>query len=193
MIVESSFPYWGPLLFKSNIDKKQIEELKKLCVKNTSNNNNTVAHIEEQYSIDCLKYEKIIQPQLHCFEKVYFQYYQKSINDLKITQAWVNFMKKGEFNPIHIHENCNLSSVVYLEVPNKIKEEFENFKGNSLGGPGSIEFFYGEQNEDVLSYRAYFPKKGDLFIFPKMLRHCVSPFKSNVIRISVAANLIYKV
>ena len=44
-------------------------------------------------------------------------------------------MKKGEFNPIHIHENCNLSSVVYLEVPNKIKEEFGSLEEDILKKP----------------------------------------------------------
>jgi hypothetical protein len=41
---------------------------------------------------------------------------------VETTAAWVNFMKEGESNPPHIHHNCHLSSVLVLDVPDKIKK-----------------------------------------------------------------------
>ena len=45
---------------------------------------------------------------------------------LNIDSAWVNYMKKGESNPMHIHLPCDLSSVLYLDVPDELLEEQKN-------------------------------------------------------------------
>lgn len=187
-MIKVNFPYWGPLLFKTSINKVQINQLNNLCLKNKIKNNKaTVAHIEEQYQINNIKFQEILKPQLLAFNETYHQYYLKKINGLNSTTVWVNFMKKGEFNPLHIHGNCNFSSVLYLKIPKKIKEENKKFIGKGAG-PGAIEFFYGEENENVVSYFSHFPEEGDFFIFPKILKHMVNPFKSDVTRVSIAAN-----
>ena len=36
---------------------------------------------------------------------------------------------------------------------------------------------------------SYFPEEGDMFIFPAWLKHWVSPFKSDCVRISVSGNV----
>jgi hypothetical protein len=36
------------------------------------------------------------------------------------------------------------------------------------------------------------PKEGDLYMFPAQLRHFVLPFKSDVTRISVSGNILFK-
>jgi uncharacterized protein (TIGR02466 family) len=191
-MIQVNFPFWGPLLFKTNINKDQLNRLNILCVKNKEKNNkDTVAHIQEQYKIHNLKFEEILKPQLMAFNETYYQYYLKRINGLTTTTVWVNFMKKGEFNPLHIHGDCDFSSVLYLNVPKKIKEENQKFLGRGAG-PGAIEFFYGEESKNVLSYYSHFPQEGDFFIFPNTLKHMVSPFKSNVTRVSIAANFKLK-
>ena len=36
---------------------------------------------------------------------------------------------------------------------------------------------------------SYLPKDGDMFIFPAWLKHWVSPFESDCVRISVSGNV----
>ena len=48
-------------------------------------------------------------------------------------------MKKGEFNPPHIHPDCDFSSVLYLNIPPGLEKEREQFIGKGYG-PGSIIF-----------------------------------------------------
>ena len=52
-------------------------------------------------------------------------------------------MRAGEFNPPHIHDNCEFSSVLFVKIPEKLKQENKKFQGSG-GGPGSIAFTYGE-------------------------------------------------
>ena len=75
-MIQVNFPFWGPLLFKTNINKDQLNRLNILCVKNKEKNNkDTVAHIQEQYKIHNLKFEEILKPQLMAFNETYYQYY----------------------------------------------------------------------------------------------------------------------
>jgi hypothetical protein len=36
---------------------------------------------------------------------------------------------------------------------------------------------------------SYFPQENDMFIFPAWLKHWVSPYKSDVVRVSVSGNV----
>ena len=42
---------------------------------------------------------------------------------------------------------------------------------------------------DCVTYMAHFPEEGDMFIFPAWLKHWVSPYKSDVVRVSVSGNI----
>ena len=48
---------------------------------------------------------------------------------------------------------------------------------------------YGEGPRDAVTYKSYFPKEGDMFIFPAWLKHWVSPFNSDCVRVSVSGNV----
>ena len=47
---------------------------------------------------------------------------------MNLDKLWINFMKKGEFNPVHDHSG-NISFVIYTSVPKEILMENKNFKG----------------------------------------------------------------
>ena len=104
-----------------------------------------------------------------------------------MTMAWANFMKAGEFNPPHTHGNCDFSSVLFIKIPEALKEEHKKFRGNG-GGPGAITFTYGETHPYAIAGKGFFPQEGDLYIFPATLTHFVSPFLSLEERISLSAN-----
>jgi len=137
--------------------------------------------------------DKII-PHLSPYLGIYdecFQRYQNKKYDKKpeyaLTALWCNFQKPNEFNPPHDHDG-KLSFVIYLSVPESLKKENEAYNGKSCG-PGGIQFLYGEGIRDCITYMSYFPKDGDMFIFPAWLKHWVSPYKSDCVRISVSGNV----
>jgi hypothetical protein len=99
-------------------------------------------------------------------------------------------MEAGDFNPPHNHSDV-LSFVLFLKIPNELKKENKKFKGRSIG-PGGIDFRIAPgRQEGILSRDSnkFFPKEGEIFIFPAHLEHWVCPFKSKGTRISISGNL----
>jgi len=191
--IMSKFYYWGPLLYNTKINHEDIDKIKLLCDKNRNIKNDLrkdlAGHIKEEYSIDGYNFSEIISPYLNDYQNTFKHWYGVNLKSLEVTSTWVNFMKPGEFNPPHIHTECDLSCVIYLDIPNELKEENKQYLGTLYkGGPGSISFTYGEDNENAITMINIFPEKGDFFIFPRKLKHFVFPFKSDVERISVSSN-----
>ena len=187
------FSYWGPMLFKIKLPSQDLKKCAPLCNKKSSLVNDTLAGvIKHQHYISSQKFYDIIDPYLTSFRQCFQQWYGKPLtHEIMISSAWVNFMKAGEFNPPHIHDSCDFSSVLFVKVPEKLKEENKKFTGAG-GGPGSISFTYGETQPYSISYSGFFPQQGDLFIFPSTLTHFVAPFMSQGERISISANLNFK-
>ena len=142
------------------------------------------------------------------------QYY-KFCNQERVTpylnfdSIWVNFQQKGEYNPIHQHSG-DISFIIYLDVPSVIYEE-ENDSGGSP--PGSVEFInslnqvtnqYNNRHNTLKdNYKAIkqnlfaptnintlSPTRGDIHMFPSWLNHQVQALKSDVLRTTVAGNII---
>lgn len=190
--MEYNFYYWGPLLFRIKINNEDLNKIKKLCKKDNNKDHRTklAGILRHEYLINDKEYFKTISKYLDIFKQSFEHWYGKSYNEIKIVSAWVNFMKKNEYNPLHIHNNCSLSSVLYTQIPDKLKNENKKYIGTAgqQGGPGSINFLYGNTDALILNYKTFFPEEGDFFIFPGNLLHSVVPFVSNIERISVAAN-----
>ena len=187
------FSYWGPLLFKIKLPSHDLKKCAQLCNKKSSFVNDTLAGvIKHQHYISSQKFYDIIDPYLTSFRHCFQQWYAKPLtHKIMISSAWVNFMKAGEFNPPHIHDDCDFSSVLFVKVPEKLKEENKKFTGAG-GGPGSISFTYGETQPYSIASSVFFPQEGDLFIFPATLVHFVAPFMCKEERISISANLNFK-
>ena len=181
---------FGPILFKAKLSQKEIEDIKSLCSKDQKNSkrHDLAGHIYNEYSIDRAKLNCILKNTFDLFYDGYSRFYNQQCKKQGINDAWVNYMKKGDFNPLHTHSKCVFSGVIYLNVPKELQEEQNKFMGNDAG-PGSIPF-------NLLSYKpsyfigshGEFPREGDIYIFPAGLEHTVAPFKSEVERISVAFN-----
>jgi len=189
--MEYKFLTWGPFVFQTKFDKDTLKEIKNLCKKDKkeSANHQLAGHIKEEYNIDKAKYMELIQPAVISYIEGSRMFYKHNIGEtVEIKGAWVNFMKAGEFNPPHVHTDCHLSSVLYLDVPN-LKKERDEYKGTHHG-PGSIEFLYGDVRPLTNNHFHHVPEEGDFFMFPFNTKHYVSPFKSKGTRISVAANFI---
>jgi|TARA_X000001382_G_scaffold98943_1_gene73309 hypothetical protein len=104
-----------------------------------------------------------------------------------LDSLWANFQGPGDFNPPHDHGGA-LSWVIYLTIPEALKEERAAYKGRSAG-PGGITFIYGEGPRNYITHHSHFPEEGDMFIFPAGLKHWVFPFKSDCTRVSVSGNV----
>jgi uncharacterized protein (TIGR02466 family) len=188
-MITYNFYYWGPLLFKTKLEPKGLKECAKLCSKKSSEVNDTLAGvIKHEHYVSSHKYYQIIGPYLDPFRQAYNQWYSQPLTKkIMIAMAWVNFMKAGEFNPPHIHTECDFSSVLFVQIPEKLREENKKFVGQG-GGPGAISFTHGELQPYSRNSKDFFPEEGDLYIFPAALTHFVSPFMSPGERISISAN-----
>ena len=183
-----NFYYWGPLLFKTKIQPEDLKKCANLCSKKASLVNDTLAGaIKHEHYVSPNAFIKIINPYLNIFAEAYHHWYGKPLTRTNILMAWVNFMRAREFNPPHTHPNCDLSSVLFIKIPEALKEEHKKHS-NTGPGPGSLSFTYGEIQSHGISSRFFFPEEGDLFIFPATLTHFVTPFMSEVERISMSAN-----
>ena len=185
---------WGPCVVKLKIlddfRKVLLDEAKKTELDFQHRLAGQIAK-ERGYSEE--QRNKII-PHLSPYLGVYdeaFQRFQNKRYDRKpeyvLTALWANFQRQYEFNPPHDHDG-KLSFVIYLSMPEPLAKENEEYKGKSCG-PGGIQFMYGDGPRDCVTYQSYFPKDGDMFIFPAWLKHWVMPFHSDCVRISVSGNV----
>jgi len=95
---------------------------------------------------------------------------------MDINSIWVNEMKAGDYNPLHIHQGkiyTGLSSVMILKLPKDM--------GPEIARPdqpmnGQLQIMGNVAGQFVHS--DYSPKMGigDFYIFPYDMRHVVYPF-----------------
>ena len=102
---------------------------------------------------------------------------------------WMNFQKKNEFNPVHVHSG-ELSSVIMIDVPKEIEEESDAVKDKTnMPCPGQLEFLDGPSGYMYTGSYKVVPRTGDIFVFPAQLKHTVYPFTSDVTRITMSYNI----
>ena len=107
---------------------------------------------------------------------------------LEIIGCWVNDMVRGEYNPLHTHNDAiGFSTVLFLKIPKFINDVKDPHKFKD----GILTFVY-PNGEQVLDFT---PKVGDFFIFQANHMHTVNPFKTKnagEIRRSMSFNFIIK-
>ena len=185
-VINYRYYHWGPLLYSSKVTPQRVTKVLGLCNKaKDSYTHNLAGHIKKELQLPALKIFNILKPYFLSYARVQTDDYAlKPLPILKMESAWVNYMKKGEFNPPHNHDGI-LSFVLFLQIPDELKKENKKYNGTSMGA-GSIDFRTGISAPNSHSF---FPKEGDIFIFPSTLEHWVFPFKSDVERVSVSGNL----
>jgi hypothetical protein len=105
-------------------------------------------------------------------------------------KPWINFQKKYEFLPHHIHDGI-FSYNIWIQIPYDIDKEISNGKHASL-----FEFIYNNILGQTRNHLIKIDKncEGKIILFPSSLMHGVYPFyTSDEIRISVAGNVHLKV
>lgn len=201
---EFEFLYWGPLVVKFEIEDYIAKELLKRSekIKLNDGRRQLAGHIDRenfytQQDIDWFveHTSKYFNQYIEHKETVWKPNPPKEFKTeyLKLNSLWVNYMKKNEYNPPHIHTG-DISFVLYLDVPEQIKKEASEFVSLGEGKPGAIEFIYGTEDRhgDYICSHTRFPKTNELYIFPANLHHTVMPFRSDVERVSVSGNFFAK-
>tara|TARA_R100000149_G_C5830238_1_gene106085 strand:+ start:111 stop:803 length:693 start_codon:yes stop_codon:yes gene_type:complete len=185
---------WGPCVVRLNIK----DDFKKILLDEAKKNeldfsSRLAGQIKKEIGYSDKSREKIIpylSPYLGVYDECFQRYQNKKFErkpEYVLSALWCNYQLQYEFNPPHDHDG-KLSFVIYLAIPDELKKENELFKGKS-SGPGGIQFMYGEGIRDCITYMSYFPKEGDMFIFPAWLKHWVMPFHSDCVRMSVSGNV----
>ena len=106
----------------------------------------------------------------------YLQWNKTQDYKMDINSVWINEMKAGDYNPVHIHQGklyTGLSSVMILKLPKDM--------GPELARPdqpmnGQLQILGSANGQFVTSDYSPKMKIGDFYIFPYDVRHVVYPF-----------------
>jgi len=186
---------WGPFVLKTKLPDYIIKELLIQGKKTKQNYNKSLAgHLKDQflYPVNVQNwFYKEITPILQAYREGHCKYHGiENLNvELSFDDLWINYMKAGDFNPMHTHGG-DYSFVIFLQMPDKLKQEMKDFEGTSAK-PGMLMFEYTQQAKPrwATTGTAISPETGDMYIFPALLQHWVAPFKSKVERISISGNI----
>jgi len=108
---------------------------------------------------------------------------------------WIISQQPGEYNPMHIHTQCTISSVMYLKVPKMLPSRKEHRPGDD----GSILFVSNASRDVDFSVPNIVipPQVGDFFIFGAQQQHSVYPYRcaegqKDVERRSISFNAVFQ-
>ncbi len=200
------FPYWGPFVIISQIEDEFVDLLlkkgKQSKKKSQSATSVLAGQIKNEYNYK--NFASWFLPKFNPYFNAYcegvtqykpeapFDWFldNKSPENCWVPHLWINYQKAKEYNPPHAH-SADISFVIYLQVPDEIKEEREKMRGiHNHPGPGMIVFDYGEDLKFSSFRWSHMPSAGELIMFPGWLMHHVHAFQSDVERISVSGNVM---
>jgi len=194
ILAEPKHVPFGPYLSQMHVDDDFCTRLLEVGRTLTKKHTQYLAgNIDEEYVFD-LKKDSWIEEEFKVAINTWIAGFRQFSGDRKFQPSyklhplWINFQKAGEYNPIHTHPNCNLSMILFLEVPKEMLEEKRTTKG---AAPGHTGFMYGEDAYGFITHRIIKPEKNVLYMFPSGLRHYVSHFNSKVTRTSVSGNIMF--
>ena len=199
---------FGPRIFKVELPKDIFDKLVKITdnlkvdEKAISEGCNLVGQIKQEINIsqDILNKEGLYSFFVECLRT----YVATCLNELRIldikkhyvacdlTTMWFNEMQPGgEYNPVHQHTGCHVSSTLYLKIPkNRPKRNIECKDDRD----GVIEFIDRSVYPESLysGSQAIQPKEGIMYMWPSDILHTVYPFLGDEVRRSVAWNGTYR-
>lgn len=107
----------------------------------------------------------------------------------KINTMWFVNQKPHEYNPIHIHTNCKVSSICYLKTPKQqVKGRKDHYQSD-----GKVTFTNNTGTDSNFSnaQASFEPKAGDMYVFGALQHHAVWPYRSadpDDLRVSLSFN-----
>jgi len=132
------------------------------------------------------------------YKKIFLDRNKKVLMKPYLHSLWVNFQKKGEFQPIHNHSGL-LSFVIWMDIPYDWKDEAKLpfvRPNNKIPPGGNFSFVFSNGNCRQVHERtiSMSPEmNGYCCFFPSDLCHQVYPFyTSDKERISISGNITFK-
>lgn len=202
----TTFPTIGYITSKLDDEKlapiwKEVNTILNSFDRAQENNENLAGHIQREYKlVDCFDHmNKIVSPLVGAYRKEFPSYMSKvqvssdpEFDDVVLTDLWVNFQKKYEFNPIHTHRGL-FSFVLWLDIPYDIEEEENVFPKvpDADTTVSRFSFTYMDplgniSHENLPVDRTW---NGTICLFPSTLSHSVNPFyTSDDYRITISGN-----
>ena len=128
------------------------------------------------YQSDILEIDKFHPRGRKVVEEILYKISSKYLKSKKpvVESWWVNVNKKGDWNLIHTHPNCDLSLVWYLTDGDIC---FDNPNSHNRLEVGDCSVWESKN------------KKGDVVVFPADLKHFVNPNQKDEDRMSLAFNI----
>lgn len=165
-------------------------------------NDRLAGNITHQYGAERLK------PILGESIRSLVQQYEQSFNYLpnlrvakenlpfEVGDIWVNFQKKGEYNPVHNHSGV-YSFTLWVNIPYRRSDEiaYAPKTPTEVNKNGCFSFYYLSTLGNIQEYTIELDKsfENKLIFFPAAMRHAVYPFfTSDEYRVSVAGNILFK-
>jgi len=189
---------WANILFETKLPPMILEKMIELSDKVLADSkrinwgNNLAGQIKEEPLITPELLEKdnliaffgnMVQEYVHqCIlqmappdQSSYLESIKKDIA-IDLNSMWIIEQQSGEYNPIHTHTNCDISTVMYLKVPTFLDSEKPDRDDDGtiyfIGSTGE----YSKLKKNSLKVK---PTPGAFFIFPSHLMHTVYPYKTN--------------
>ena len=158
-------------------------------------------HLQEEWTLPltkeisaftrCLSYEYIkqfgFQPAMGVAETMR----DIETSDFKLKRLWVNYQKKYDFNPLHIHSGI-FSFVIWVQIPYDLEEERKRYPKTSGNETASFMFQYNTALGGLDTAYINVDKTWEwkIVFFPARLNHGVNPFyTTDNTRISISGNL----
>ena len=173
------------------IETSEKKDIKKILAGNISESY-TIKDIDDYF------FNNVIIPVGRSFENEFCSISSKiptnKAHSLFLKDLWVNYQRKNEFNPIHLHTGV-YSFVVWLKIPTDSNEENQKkiALDSSCPSIGVFEFVYTNILGGIEQQKYYLNKnyEGTMIFFPSDLRHQVYPFyDSDELRISISGNIL---
>ena len=170
------------------------ESYQNLDKKESSYNDQLVGHIKKEYYLK--ENVRVMKPYINflanklasSMERSHLSPYEG--NKFVLESLLVNFQKKHEFNPVHIHKGA-FSFVIIMKIPYELHEEEEIFDANS-DHSSRLGFVYSNTLGKICYYNMNICKSDEkkIIMFPAGLNHVVYPFyTSDDYRITISGNV----
>ena len=188
-VVEFVRPF-GPAILKIKVPDDILHDLNQDCLDISDNKKEKIdwsdqlaGRVEEEYHITkdllvkhAIWFNAVTSRYLFPDEKAF----KENAGRFKvgISSGWYVRQHDGDFNPLHFHTGCQISTVGFLKPPDDIEEYWQEEDKDHNPFGGYLDFRYGTIGLNCPNNMKVKPKVGDFYMFPNWLDHQVYPFRS---------------
>lgn len=113
-------------------------------------------------------------------------------DSVELMNQWINVQAHDGFLPEHVHTG-NLSYVIYLKLPDYLKNYYKKLPNDIKYVEGCIQFNFGHETSLSLAHIPIRPEEKMILMFPSEVYHYVYPFRDRESeRVSISGNLKWK-